>query len=192
MEVPVSDMNLKGKLVSLRKIREEDAEQIYEKINDIRICKHLASVPWPYKKKYAIDFVNRKVDEYKKPLKERESLNFAIELNSTKELAGLTSLHNISWKNNRCYAATWIGLNYWGKGINTETKLLLLNYAFNKLKFHKVLFETYTDNVQSHKAIEKLGAKKEALLRQSDFKMGEYKDLIVYGLLKQEWKQGKI
>lgn len=186
------EIMLKGRVVKLRKLRKSDVDKIYEQINDMKIIKNLERVPWPYKRKDAVCYVNKKLKEYKKPRIKRSSFDFAIELNSTKEFIGITSLHTINLSNNNCYTGTWMGVDYWGKGYNKDSKKLLLNYAFKQLKFHKVLFSTYTDNKRSQKSIEKTGAKKEAIFRKDDFKMGKWKDSVVYGLLKKEWKPGKL
>ncbi|MEA3430126.1 MAG: GNAT family protein [Nanoarchaeota archaeon] len=180
---------LKGEHITLRNHRMSDADDIYRNINDPRICKMIYGLPWPYKKKHAKDFLKTWVGRReKKPC----AIRFAIVLNETKEVIGCINLHSINWQHKRAETGTWLGVNHWGKGYNIESKKLLLNYAFKKLKLHKIILGTLSKNKRSQKAIKKLGAKKEAILKDHMFIEGKYYDSITYRILKKEWKPSKV
>jgi len=76
--------------------------------------------------------------------------------------------------------------------VNTECKYLLLKYAFETLGCIRVQFKTDLRNVRSQRAIERLGAKREGLLRNhmilSD---GRYRDSVYYSIIDKEWPEVK-
>jgi RimJ/RimL family protein N-acetyltransferase len=83
---------------------------------------------------------------------------------------------------------TWINPKWFGTNINAEAKLLLLDYAFNTLKLNRVQFRADERNLRSQRAIEKLGATKEALLRNFKFRRdGSTGNVVLYSIISSEW-----
>lgn len=71
--------------------------------------------------------------------------------------------------------------------INTEAKLLLLTHAFEKMGALCVQFRTDHFNHASQRAIERLGAKKDGVLRNHNIMDGRVRDTVVYSILSHEW-----
>jgi N-acetyltransferase len=83
---------------------------------------------------------------------------------------------------------TWYGLDYQGTLVNTECKYLLLKHAFEELGCVRVWFKTDSRNLRSQRAIEKLGAVREGVLRNHMIlPNGFIRDSVVYSILPQEW-----
>lgn len=83
---------------------------------------------------------------------------------------------------------TWLGKDYHGKEVNPESKFLLLNHAFEHLGAIRVQLKTDSRNLQSQRAIEKLGAAKEGVLRQHHIMPdGFLRDTVMYSILDSEW-----
>ena len=81
-----------------------------------------------------------------------------------------------------------MGKEFQGTGINKECKFLLLQYAFEHLKFERVEFKTDVLNKASRRALEKIGAKEEGILRSHTLMHdGRRRDTIYYGILINEW-----
>ena len=72
--------------------------------------------------------------------------------------------------------------------VNSETKLLLLQHAFEVLNCQCVQIRTDAFNFQSQRAIERLGAKRDGVLRNHAFLKGRMRDLVVYSILASEWE----
>ncbi|GAB4574530.1 MAG: GNAT family protein [Anaerolineae bacterium] len=88
--------------------------------------------------------------------------------------------------------ATWIGPAYQGTAVNPESKFLLLRHAFETLGAVRVEIKTDSRNVHSMRAIEKLGAKREGLLRKHLILPDGYiRDSIYYSILDDEWPEVK-
>jgi RimJ/RimL family protein N-acetyltransferase len=83
---------------------------------------------------------------------------------------------------------TWIGPPWQRTAINTECKLLLLGYAFEGLGAHRVTLKTDARNVRSQRAIERLGAVREGVLRRHRVCWdGFVRDTVYYGIVDAEW-----
>ena len=83
---------------------------------------------------------------------------------------------------------TWYGREFQRTAVNTECKYLLLQHAFESLDCIRVQFKTDLRNVRSQKAIERLGAKREGVLRNHMIMPdGNYRDSVFYSILDVEW-----
>lgn len=111
-----------------------------------------------------------------------------IDIKSERVL-GSTSIGNISLTDKRAEIGwTWLGLEFQGTGINKHCKFLLLQYLFDELKFERVEFKTDALNLKSRKALHKIGAKEEGVLRSHTLMHdGRRRDTIYYSILKNEW-----
>jgi len=83
---------------------------------------------------------------------------------------------------------TWYGLKYQRTAINTESKYLLLRHAFETLGCIRVNFKADARNERSLRAIERLGAVKEGVLRKHMILQDGYvRDSVVYSIIDDEW-----
>ena len=84
---------------------------------------------------------------------------------------------------------TWYAKSFQRTAKNTEAKLLLLGHAFETLQCIAVEFRTHHKNEASRKAIARLGAKQDGILRQhQQLEGGSYRDTVVFSILNIEWK----
>ena len=87
--------------------------------------------------------------------------------------------------------ATWIGSRFQGTGLNAAVKALMLGAAFGPMGFERVEFRIDERNIRSRKAVEKLGARLEGVLRSNVYLDDGFKrNTCIYGLLREEWKDG--
>ena len=103
--------------------------------------------------------------------------------------AGCTRFANIDRHNKKLEIGwTWLGKAFQGTGLNTHVKFLMLRYAFETLNFDKVIFRVDERNLRSRKAIEKLGAALEGILKKDMLMLDGFKrNTCVYGILKEDW-----
>lgn len=114
---------------------------------------------------------------------------FIIFDKQTQAYAGSTRFGLINWKNKVLHIGwTWIGKEYQGTGLNKHMKFLMLQYAFETLEFDKVEFRIDERNIASRKAVEKIGAILEGILRKDTLMLDGFKrSTCCYGILKEEW-----
>jgi uncharacterized protein len=105
------------------------------------------------------------------------------------EVVGTTSFYGVDPANRSVIIGiTTLGRRWWRTGINTESKLLLLEHAFDTLGCERVQWEAHAANVRSHTAIERLGATREGLLRRhKKLSDGTWRDTVVFGMTREEW-----
>ena len=115
-------------------------------------------------------------------------LPFAI-LDARGRAVGMTTYMNIDAANRRVeIGSTWLGKSAQRGPVNTECKLMLLRHAFEALDCIAVEFRTHFMNVQSRRAIERLGAKFDGVLRNHMvMENGSLRDTAVYSILPGEW-----
>ena len=90
---------------------------------------------------------------------------FIIVDKQTNEVAGSTRFGNINQKSEKCEIGwTWYGTQFQGTGLNKAAKSELLNFGFETLGFRRIQLSAELENIRSQKAIEKLGAQREAFL----------------------------
>lgn len=115
-------------------------------------------------------------------------LPFAV-LTPDGRAVGMTTYMNIDAVHKRVeIGSTWVSPEMQRTGMNTEAKLLLLAHAFDDLGCIAVEFRTHAMNVQSRRAIERLGAKLDGILRNHMVMAnGTLRDTAVYSILPHEW-----
>ncbi|MES2656917.1 MAG: GNAT family protein [Bacteroidota bacterium] len=111
-----------------------------------------------------------------------------------KKIIGSTRLMDIQAEHKKLeIGATWIHPEYWGTPVNLHCKLLLLQFCFEKLQAIRVLIKTDANNIRSRRAIEKLGAHFEGVLRQDMIRHnGIIRSTAHYSILNHEWSQIKL
>lgn len=135
------------------------------------------------------EYVQTAVDGYY----HKTTIPFIIYDKTKKQYAGSTRFGNIDYKNKVLHIGwTWIGKQFQGTGLNKHMKFLMLNYAFEVMEFEKVEFRIDERNIQSRKAIEKIGAKLEGILRSNTIMQdGFRRNTCCYSILKEEWPEIK-
>ncbi|MFN8206862.1 MAG: GNAT family N-acetyltransferase [Bacteroidales bacterium] len=118
-----------------------------------------------------------------------ERLPFTVIDKANNRIAGSTSLGNFSWRDARVEIGwTWFGRDFQGRGINDQSKYLLLDYCFSQLKMKRVEFKTDVLNLHARKALQRIGAVEEGVLRSHTLMTNNRRrDTIYYSILQEEW-----
>ncbi|WP_339803626.1 GNAT family N-acetyltransferase [Paenibacillus sp. FSL R5-0744] len=118
---------------------------------------------------------------------------FVIIEKATGQIVGTTRImHPDLVHRNAEIGCTWISPEYWRTSVNTEAKSLLLHYCFEELKLIRVEFTVVKTNLRSQRAVERLGAVKEGVLRQHRIRSdGSIHDNVVFSILDNEWPSVK-
>ena len=131
-------------------------------------------------------------DEIQRRLALREQGNmlpFTIIDKSSEKPVGMTTYMNIDAITPRLeIGSTWICPSVQKTPVNTECKYLLLQHAFEELHCIAVEFRTHFVNHQSRRAIERLGAKFDGVIRSHMIMQnGTVRDTAIYSILRSEW-----
>ncbi len=116
-------------------------------------------------------------------------LPFAVRSMATGKLVGMTTYMNVDQANKRVeIGSTWYAKSVQRTALNTECKLMLLRHAFETLGCIAVEFRTSSFNHASRRAIERLGAKQDGILRShTRHADGTLRDTVVFSILPLEW-----
>jgi RimJ/RimL family protein N-acetyltransferase len=116
-------------------------------------------------------------------------LPFAVIDPASGRAVGMTTYMNIDATNRRVeIGSTWYAASVQRTGLNTECKYLLLRHAFEDIDCVGVEFRTHYLNTQSRRAIERLGAKLDGILRHHMIMPnGTLRDTCVYSIIQPDW-----
>jgi N-acetyltransferase len=123
---------------------------------------------------------------------EPNRINFAICIQGSSDVAGRISYAEIRAAHKSLEIGTMIVPKFQGGFCNPESKLLMLEHAFKVLGAIRVQFKADARNERSLKALEKLGATKEGVLRKYQTRPdGFVRDSVVFSILDTEWEDVK-
>jgi RimJ/RimL family protein N-acetyltransferase len=105
------------------------------------------------------------------------------------KIAGMSTYMNVDAANRRVeIGSTWYATRVQRTALNTQCKLLLLGHAFESLNCIAVEFRTHFFNQQSRRAIERLGAKFDGIIRNHQIAPnGTLRDTVVFSIIASEW-----
>lgn len=117
------------------------------------------------------------------------ALPFAVINKADGQVIGSTRYLNVDAQHRRVEIGnTWYARRYQRTAVNTECKLLLLEHAFEVLQCIAVEFRTHWHNQASRKAIARLGAKQDGVLRNHiRDPQGLLRDTVVFSIIESEW-----
>ena len=102
---------------------------------------------------------------------------------------GMAGVTDIDLKNGNAEFYVFINPELQGKGIGKSITQWTINYSFLQYSLNKVFLKTDTTNRIAIKVYERLGFQQEGVQRKHTFKSGEYKDRVLFGLLRYEWSR---
>ena len=120
-------------------------------------------------------------------------LVFAVEDTETGDLMGTTRIFGIDPFNKLCeIGSTFYGKAYQRTHVNTVSKYLLLRHCFEEMDMIRVQFKTDLENVRSQKALERIGAELEGVMRNERIRSnGKPRDVHLYSIIDREWPDVK-
>jgi RimJ/RimL family protein N-acetyltransferase len=127
-----------------------------------------------------------KAESLKQP--EKGAFRFVIEHLADGKPAGTINTHTLEPENGTFSYGLGIHPVYRRKGCASEAILLLLNYYFKELRYHKCTVGVFSFNKASYELHKKLGFIHEGTLREMEFSNGEYYDHIMFGMTKNEFE----
>jgi len=113
---------------------------------------------------------------------------------STNRIVGSTRLYEYMPAHRQLeIGSTWLTPDVWRTHVNTECKYLLLTHCFETMDLVRVQLKTDARNVRSQRAIERLGAMREGILRKHRIVQdGFIRDTVMYSIIEEEWPAVKL
>ena len=120
-----------------------------------------------------------------------ELLDFLID-HSEHGPIGVTGLSELSVRNRHATVGSWFGRAYWGSGANRESKALLTALAFRQLGMDRLTAWANTRNGRSQIALERVGFRREGVLRAFHRHGDVLHDVVVFGMTRSEWERSPL
>jgi len=136
--------------------------------------------------------IKKQYEELDKDAEKHNAFNFAIRLKEDDRLIGFARLYRIEWTHGT--GSVQIGLgdrNDRGKGYGTEVLHMLLRYAFDELNLYRLAATTVEYNTGAIRFFERAGFNVEVRRRQAVQRDGKRWDVLMLGLLCDEWKRAE-
>lgn len=170
----------------LRRLTADDVPAIFEMYSHPEVTRYWSAAPYT-EMAQAEKRVAEALDHYAKDT----AYPLAVVRIEDDRVIGNCTLWNFHRQNRRAEVGYALARPYWGQGYNHEAMTALIDFAFGEMQLHRLEADIDPRNVPSAKTLERLGFRKEGLLRERWIVEGEVSDSAVYGLLASEWRAQK-
>ncbi|MGE7693894.1 GNAT family N-acetyltransferase [Lysinibacillus sp. NPDC094177] len=170
----------------LRKAQENDCLDLFELYSNESVVKYIPLEPFN-----SVEDTKSEMIWYEKIFEEQSGLRWVIEEPVTKKVIGTCGFLNYEKAHNRLEIGYDLIPSYWKKGIMKETLSTIIHFAFTKMNVNKIEAKVVPENITSIKLLEKLNFNQEGMLREHEFEKGNYVDLVIFSILKREYKNLK-
>ena len=106
-------------------------------------------------------------------------------------LCGIAGLHPIDRANRQSSLGYWIGSGHEGQGLVTMACRAILDEAFGHYGLHRMELRAAVGNTRSQAVAERLGFRREGVVRDAEWLYDHYVDHVIFGLLASEWQIGR-
>ena len=177
---------LEGKTVNLRVMEREDVDFLAEHRNDINCMGEY----WPIIRQYSKSDYQKVFDNPSNLQILLEAKTFIIQKKDGTRIGEIHHYLDIThhWMELGC----WLVPSERKKGYATEAVQLIVDYLFLSKELVRVQALADVRNFASQRVLEKVGFKKEGIVRKSAFTRGEWKDGCLYSITREEWKEPRI
>jgi N-acetyltransferase len=178
---------LEGERVKLVPLAREYTENLYRAVDSGEIWTYLPSRMETFED--MIEHVEEALESWESGIE----VPFVVIDKESNEIVGMTRFEDVSLENRKLEIGwTWYSKKVWGTRVNTEAKFLLLRYCFDVLNLVRVQFTVDTRNLRSRKAVLRIGAKEEGILRMCGILYNGYiRDMVYYSIINNEWSTVK-
>jgi len=168
-----------GERIRLRTIEREDIPRFLEWLNDPDVTRYL---------QLYLPFSRAEEEEwFERHLEDEGSRVFAIETEEGRHI-GNVGLEDINWKDRHAKLGIFIGeKGSWDRGYGTDAVRTVLRLAFLEMGLHRISLHVFGFNQRARRCYEKAGFHAEGWLREAHFTDGRYHDVLLMGILAQEF-----
>ncbi|MDR0139554.1 GNAT family N-acetyltransferase [Metabacillus idriensis] len=172
---------IETKRLILREVIVDDAEDIYSYLSDQDVVKHMGLEPCQ-----TVEDAWDEIKWYQSIYEEGTGIRWGITLKDSGKMIGSCGFLNMAAKHYRAEIGFELSRDYWGKGIAGEALEAVVKYGYKHFQLERIEALIEPANLPSQKLVEKLGFRREGLLRHYEFTCGKFDDLYMYSVLKKD------
>jgi ribosomal-protein-alanine N-acetyltransferase len=182
----VDDLALTGPTLRVRIPRMEDAAALFEQASDPEVTRWFSWGP------YSSEAEARSYLARLAPQRERgEHLDLVVEHLQAGPI-GVSGLGELAVRDRRAVIGSWLGRAWWGTGANREAKALMCHLAFALLGLDRLGAYSNVEHERSQRALERIGFRREGVLRGYHRHGDRVLDVVIFGLLRGEWEAAEL
>lgn len=167
----------------LRPTRPDDAEDLFALFSNEDVSRYWSERAWTDPRR-ATEYLEQ-IDRW---FRERDGFQWAVALKEDDRLVGTCTLFQLYWRHQRAEIGYALQRRLWGRGLMTEALTALFDFAFGKLGLHRLEADVEPRNEKSLAILDRMGFRREGLLRERFRVEDEVQDSLILGLLKPEWE----
>jgi RimJ/RimL family protein N-acetyltransferase len=179
----MAELILETARLRLRPITLQDAPEAARIAGRREIADTMISIPHPFSESQAQDWIARQIRADESP----GQLVFAVTRRTDSQLIGTVALRDIHYEHAQAELGFWIAVDLWGRGFATEAAGAVVAHAFLALGLNRVCAHHLVRNPASGRVLEKLGMRREGVLRQRVRKWGVFEDVVILAVLREDW-----
>jgi ribosomal-protein-alanine N-acetyltransferase len=179
-------LTVTGETLTLRYAAPADAERLFELASDPEVTRWFSWGPYT-----SADQPREYIGSLEDKREAGVLLEFVIDHREA-GVIGVTGLSELALRDGRATVGTWFGREWWGSGANGESKALITALAFERLGMSRLTAWANTRNGRSQRALERVGFRREGVLRGWHRHGAEIHDVVVFGMLRSEWRPGEF
>ena len=166
----------------LRPLMLEDAPIVSKLAGRREIADTTLAIPHPYSEAQAREWIATHLVASGT----HKEIIFAIALKLSGQVTGTIGLRDIDNEHSQAEMGFWVAVEAWGKGYATEASSTVLRFGFEELQLNRIYASHMVRNQASGRVLEKIGMKREGLLRQRVRKWGVFEDVILLAVLQND------
>jgi [ribosomal protein S5]-alanine N-acetyltransferase len=175
-----------GPTLRLRYATPDDAPRLLEIASDPAVTQYFSWGPYT-----DVSQPRAYIDSLPGKRERGELLDFVIDHREDGPI-GVTGLSELSVRNRHATVGSWFGQRWWGSGANLESKALIAALAFGTLGMDRLTAWANTRNGRSQAALERVGFKREGVLRAFHRHGDVLHDVVVFGMTNNGWMHSPL
>ena len=166
----------------LRELKLDDAEDLFKVFSNPKVMKYYNLYPFD-----SLAQAKELIKNYLEAFEEKRVLRWGLEHKEKEQLIGSCGIYD--WREQFCRATIGyeLGTQYWEQGFMSEALTEVIRFGFRRMRLNRIQALVEPPNAASQQLLTSIGFQKEGLLRDYMFYKGEYKDLVMYSLLREDF-----
>lgn len=174
---------IKGTHVTLREVRESDAEALLVMLGSIEVAEFVSPLPT------TVEGFGGFIAEALRDRAMGRSFCFGVVPEGYEDAMGLFQVRELEPGFGSAEWGFALGSAFWGSGVFVEAAKAVIDFSFGLVGVHRLEARSIASNGRGNAALRKLGALQEGILRRSFQREGRYFDQILWSILKDDWRE---
>ncbi len=167
----------------LRELIPADAEAVFRIRGDYEVTRYNSGAAYE-RIDQAADLIAAIAQGYQNEME----LRWGITFSGDDTVIGMCGFNYWMRRDYRASVGYDLARAYWGQGVMTEAMRAVIGFGFERMKLNRIEADADGRNTASHRVLEKIGFRVEGVQRQQFFEAGDFHDLVLFSLLRQEFE----